>query len=419
MSVRGFQRLTSVGEALNAFFDKVRVDRLPAETIPASNALGRTLGEDIICPRDVPPFDRSAVDGYAVKAEDTFGSSRTGPVVLDVVGSIGVGAPPTVTLGRRQAVRVATGSPIPNGADAVVMLEYVEEAEPGKVEVYRPVPPGENVSRRGEDVKTGELILRAGTIIQPQDLGILAALGVVEVKVTRRPRVAVLSTGGELVEAGGEEAAGKIFDSNRPAIMGMVKEAGAEPIDLGIAPDEPEAIIRRLRHGLEFGDMVLATGGTSVGERDLLPSIINSLGRPGVIVHGVAMRPGRPAAMCAVGAKPVILLPGFPVAAMIAFEALAQPIIFRMLGRAGRVRRPTVLAKAARRVPSSLGNRTFVRVVVRKSNGGYLFEPLSTSGSGVISTMVRATGIVVVLENKEGIEEGEVAEVTLIRPVEE
>ncbi len=416
--MRGFRRLTPVSEALTMFLGQLQIMRLAAETLPTPKALGRALAEDIICERDVPPFDRSAVDGFAVRAEDTYGCSRTNPVVMRVVGSSSVGTLPFATLQKQQAVRIATGAPIPSGADAVVMLEYTEVTQKEKIEVYHPVTPGENISMQGEDVRRGDLILRSGKVVRPQDIGILAALGVRDVKVTRRPKVGVVSTGDELVDLNEEPTEGRIFDSNRPAITAMIISTGGEPFDLGIAADEEAGIAAKLRTGLNCCDIVCVSGGSSVGERDLIPSIVNSLGNPGVIVHGVAMRPGRPVALAAIDGKPVIMLPGFPVAAMIAFDVFVRPVIDRMLGVSSSLPPPVVRARSLRRVPSSLGNRTFARVIVRKSGGEYVFEPLTTSGSGVISTMVKANGLVVIPENKEGVEEGETLEVTLIQPVE-
>ena len=418
--MKGFAKLTPIDEALKAFFAKFHVDKLPSEEVPISATLNRVLARNIVCPRDVPPFDRSAMDGYAVRAEDVFGVSETNPVVLSLKGSSTVGKPPTEALKKGEAMRIATGAPMPKGADAVVMVEYTESTGSDKVEVYRPVAPGENVSSRGEDVKEGQLILRAGTFIKPQDIGIMAALGLTRVEVTKKPIVAVLSTGDELVDIGSEPLPGKIVDSNRPTLLAMVEASGAEPMDLGIVPDERDLTAKRIGDGLASADLVLASGGTSVGEGDLLSDVVNSLGQPGVLVHGMAMRPGRPTALCAVGGKPIVLLPGFPVAAMIAYEIFAEPIILKLLGASSRLyERPTVRAEALRRVPGSLGNRSFVRVLVMEKEGRLVFEPLRATGSGVISSMVRANGMLVIREYKEGVEEGELAEVILLRPIEE
>jgi molybdopterin molybdotransferase len=418
--MKGFPKLTPIDDALNEFFTNVQIERLPSEDVPTASSLDRVLAKDIICPRDVPPFDRSAVDGYAVRAEDTFGASETNPIVLSVKGVSTVGNQPLETLGKGETMQIATGAPMPKGTDAVVMVEYTEVTGPDKVEVYRPVAPGENVSSRGEDVREGQMILRSGAFLKPQDIGIMSALGLGRVEVTRKPLVAVLSAGNELVDLGSKVPPGRIVDSNRPTLLAMVDASGAQPMDLGIVPDEREVITEKIREGLASANLVLVSGGTSVGERDLLPDVVNSLGRPGVIVHGIAMRPGRPTALCAVEGKPIVLLPGFPVAAMIAYEVFAEPIVLRMLGASGRLReRPTVRAVALRRVPSSPGNRSFVRVIVAKRGGGYVFEPLRATGSGVISSMVRANGMLIIPEKKEGVEEGEKVEIVLLRQVEE
>jgi molybdopterin molybdotransferase len=232
--------------------------------------------------------------------------------------------------------------------------------------------------------------------------------------------VAVLSNGNELVDAGAETAPGKIVDSNRPTILSLVKASGGEPVDLGIIPDDRGLIVRKIERNLGSVDMVLVSGGTSVGEKDLLPDIVNSLGKPGVIVHGVAMRPGRPAAICALGLKPILLLPGFPVAAMMAYEVFAEPIMLKLMGARSRAYvRPTLRASALRRIPSIIGTRSFVRVLVMKKDDRTVFEPLRATGSGVISSMVKANGMLIIPENKEGVEEGEQAEITLLRPLED
>jgi molybdopterin molybdotransferase len=418
--MKGFARLTPIKEALSEFFAKVNVGKLQSVEVPLHAATGRALSKDLICPRDVPSFDRSAVDGYAIRAEDVYGASETNPIVLSVKGISRVGNPPPEILAKREAMKIATGAPIPHGADAVVMVEFTEITGPGKVEVYRSLTPGENVSAKGEDVKEGQLILRAGTFLKPQDIGIIAALGLPRVEVSRKPVIAVLSTGNELVDLGSETPSGKIVDSNRPTLLAMVEASGAEPVDLGIAPDERNSIIACIEKGLAQADVILASGGTSVGERDLLPDVVNSLGEPGVIVHGIAMRPGRPVALCAVKGKPIVLLPGFPVAAMIAFDVFVEPIIMRMLGASTRLcARATVKAEALRRVPSSPGNRSFVRVLVMKSGERTVFEPIRSTGSGVISSMVKANGMLVIPENKEGVEEGEMVNVVLLRSLEE
>ncbi len=420
VKMKGFTQLTRVDSALVKFLEIVRIKRLPAETVQTVKALNRILSEDVIAQVDVPGFDRSAVDGYAVRAEETFGSSQTNPTVFDVIGGVEIGSPTTIDVGKQRAMRIATGAAVPKGTNAVVMVEYTEVISREKVEVYRALTPGENVSKRGEDVKRGENILAEGTLLQPQDLGILAALGVTRVKVVRRPRVAVLSTGNELVDLGDRVEYGKVIDSNRPILVALITALGGEPLDLGIVKDDVGEIQSRIARGLEAGDMVVVSGGTSVGAGDLAPEAIRRLGEPGVIVHGLCMRPGRPTALAAIKDKPVILLPGFPVATMVAFRAIVQLLLLKMLGAAanqfeGRI----VRARVARRIASSSGNRTFVRTFIKRVNGAYVAEPLRTSGSGVISSMIRANSMVVIPEDKEGLEAGDEVEAVLLRPLEE
>jgi molybdenum cofactor synthesis domain-containing protein len=416
----GFDRLTRIDVARRLFHHEARIRALPAEIVPTAEALGRILAVDIVAPIDVPSFDRSAVDGYALKAEDTYGTSPSNAVVFPVIGFGEIGRTTPFKVQRQQAVRLVTGAPLPEGADAVVMMEYTKVIGEGKVEVYRSVAPGRNVSARGEDVVTGTRLLSQGVVVRPQDVGILAAMGIEHVEVHRTPIVAVLSTGNELVDLGRQPTTGQVIDSNRPTLIALVRDAGGLPLDVGIARDEDTAIRSRLSEGLEKADLVLVSGGASVGEHDFTPLVVDALGPPGVLVHGVAMRPGKPTALAVVNGKPVILLPGFPVAAMIAFHVFAKPTIMKMRGDPQHLllaRQQVVKAKVLRRIPSSLGFQTFARVFVEFRNGEYVAEPMRTSGSGVITSMVRANGLTVIPENREGVEAGEEVVVLLLRSI--
>jgi molybdenum cofactor synthesis domain-containing protein len=411
--MKGFRKRVDVATALRIFFEKAELKMLGCEEILIQDAFERVCAEDIVAEVNLPNFNRSAVDGYAVRAADTFGSSKANPILLRVVGEVEIGKKSSIRVGRGEAARIATGAPMPNGSDAVVMLEYTSKLD-DSIEVYRAVTPGDNVSRIGEDVKAGEPILRKGEILQPQDIGMLAALGQLRVKVIKKPRIAILSTGDELVEPGRQEE-GKVVDVNRFMLAAAVREMGGEPIDLGISKDDPEELRRMLKKGLE-SDILLVSGGTSVGERDLVPKIISSLGK--IIVHGVAIKPGMPTALAAVGGKPVILLPGFPVAALIAFYTFVPEIIQKMMGVKIIRRKWEILrAKVTSRIPSSPGMRTFARVFVKEGDLIAIAEPLRTSGSGILSSMIKANGLVVIPEEKEGVEEGEEVEVILFRPI--
>ena len=396
--LRGFQKLTSTENAIQLFFQNLRIKRLNHVTIPLHDALNRVLAEDIIADEDIPRFDRSAVDGYAVKAENTFEASQFKPKTLRIIDENDVG--------KKQAKQVWTGNPIPKGANAVVMLENVNRVG-NKIEVWTSVTPSENVSKKGEDIQKGEVAVKIGTRLKPQHLGLIAALGIVEVKVVERPKIAILATGNELVEIGGKQRKDQIFEVNRLILSALCRELDAEPIDSGIAEDDVEEILRKMKKGLERADLIVTTGGTSVGVSDIVPEAVNKIGKPGVIVHGIAMRPAMPTALAVVDGKPIVILPGNPVAAMIGFEVFARPLICRMLGLEKEEHRLIVKAKTTKRVSTVLGRKTFVRVHVLQRNGEFFAEPISARGSSLISTMTKANGYVVVPENREGLEKGE------------
>jgi molybdenum cofactor synthesis domain-containing protein len=405
--------LTPVPEALDTVVKNLPKRSLEVESVPVSSALGRILGADVVSGVDVPPFDRAAMDGYAVRAEDTYGASVTAPVFLRNIGSIPIGVHPTVSLSKGQAVAIVTGARMPQGADAVVMVEHSKQRADGTVELSDQVHPVENVSRLGEDVRKGVVVLEKGTILLPQDIGMLTYLGIQEVTVARKLRVGILSTGNELGE-GSRSESNKIPDVNRPTLKGAVQQLGCEPFDLGIVPDDSDMIRDALKLGIEKCDIVLVTAGTSVGPGDMVPGIIDSLGKPGMLVHGVAMRPSMPTGLAVVESKPVVSLPGYPVSAYIAFLDFVPPLLEHMLGTSF-LKRPTVKAKLSRRVAGVLGSRTHVRVTVRSTEDGLVVEPVRTSGAGILSSLVQANGFVIVPENVEGYEEGQVVEVELFR----
>ena len=409
MRLRGFQKLTPIENALQLLFDNLSIERLNLVTIPLHEALNRVLVEDIIAEEDIPKFDRSAVDGYAVKAEDTFEASQFKPKTLLIIDEN--------EIGKKQAKKVWTGNPIPKGANAVVMLENANRID-SEIEVWTSVTPGENVSKKGEDIQKGEVAVKARTRLKPQHLGLIAALGIVEVKVIEKPKIAILATGNELVEIGGKRRKDQIFEVNRLILSALCRELDAGPVDLGIAKDDVEEILGKIKKGFERADIIITTGGTSVGVSDLVPEAVNRVGRPGVIVHGMAMRPAMPTALAVADGKPIIILSGNPVAAMIGFEVFARPLICRMLGLEKEERRLVVKAKTTKRVSTVLGRKTFVRVHVSQHNGEFFAEPISARGSGIISTMTKANGYVVVPENREGLEKGETISVYLFDDVE-
>jgi len=406
--LRGFQKLTSIDEALQRFFDQLSIEKLKVDTVSVRQALNRVLAEDVIAEENLPRFDRSAVDGYALRAEDTFEASQFKPKTLRITSEDEVS--------KKQAKKVWTGNPIPKGANSVIMLEDTKRINE-KIEVWVPVTPGENISKEGEDVSKGSVVIKSGTRLKPQHLGLMAALGITEVDVVDKSKIAVLATGNELVEIGNKLEEGQVFEVNRLIISALCQELGAEPFDLGIAKDSVNEIVKRLKVGLESAEAIITTGGTSVGASDLVPAAVNNVGEPGVIVHGIAMRPAMPTALAIVDRKPIIVLSGNPVAAMVGFEVFARPLICRMLGLKQEFR-PVIKAKIARRVSTALGRKSFVRVHVLQHGEEFFAEPVSTRGSSVISTMTKANGYIVVPENRGGLEGGELVKVHMFNSVE-
>jgi len=407
--LKGFQKLTSVDDALQKFFSAVVFRKPRTVAVQLDSALNRVLAENVVAEVDLPRFNRSAVDGYAVSASRTVGATQFKPKVFRLTDNSRIGAE-----GTKQ---VWTGNVIPEGADAVVMLEDTKLAKE-RVDVWTQVTPGENVSKKGEDIRRGDVAAEMGTRLRPQHLGLIAALGMNSVKVYDKPRIAVLATGNELVELGNRLQGSQIFETNKLVLSALCRDLGAEPLDMGIARDDVDEIFEKLRVGLEKADAMITSGGTSVGGSDLVPDAVNKVAKPGVIVHGVAMRPAMPTALAVVKDKPILILPGNPVAAMIGFEVFARPLISRMLGLKRTEPRLTVEAKMTRGIATVLGRRNFVRVRVFPRGDELLAEPVSARGSGMISTMTKANGFVIVPENREGLEEKEQVLVQLFDNVE-
>ncbi len=412
---KGFSKHIRVSDALNKYFGHFDLNFKGKEVISLKGSVNRVLAEDVVSDRDIPHFDRAAMDGYAVRAEDTFGASMDNPFILSIKNKVEIGDTNPGRISKGQAIRIATGAAMPEGSDAVVMIEYTQELA-DSVEIYKTVTPAENVSLAGEDVSSGDAILKKNTVLKPQDVGMLAAVGMKEVSVRRKPVVAVLSTGNELIEPEdvGVLDKGKVIDVNRYSVISALKMVGAEVLDCGICRDSREEIKEALTYAVQKADMVVASGGTSVGEKDLLPEMVSELGE--IVVHGVSTKPGMPVALCHIDGKPVVLLPGFPVAAMVAFYNFVPSILEKMLD-ACIWERKYVKAKVGRRIPSREGVRTFTRVTIHKSEDGYVAHPIRTSGSGILSSMVKAHGFAIIPEDSEGVEKDEEVEVLLLRNI--
>jgi molybdenum cofactor synthesis domain-containing protein len=380
------------------------------EEVSLKEAGGRILATEVISKIDLPPFDRAAVDGYAVRAADTFGADEDAPHRLLCVERIRAGERPRLRLGKGRCAEIATGALMPAGANATVMVEYTVQRG-DIVEVRRAVSPGENVAKRGSEIRRGTRIFLAGSGLSPSAIGTLAAIGVGRVEVYRRPRIAVISSGAELAKGGTKLGYGQIYDTNGPTLCEAVKVCGGEPSYLGIAPDEAPQIKALVRRGLMSCDAVIISGGSSAGAGDIAPSVVDGLGKPGVIVHGLAMKPGKPTFIAVIKGKPVFGLPGYPVSALIIFDQLVAPYIRRMAGMQPLARSATH-AKLGRKILSARGRRELVPVkLVRR--GREVYAKLLLKGSGAITALSLADGYIDVPLEREIVGEGEAVEVIL------
>ncbi len=416
METKGFWQLSTIEDANHAFLQAVGYMKERAERVLIHDAVGRILAKDAIARRYLPAADLSALDGYAVQSNDLQGASQANEVVLEVVGESKLGQPCHLKIVSGQAVAVATGSRLPRGADSVMMVEHTTRLQGNRVGIHSTTTPGEGVTRKGADFAPGRLILRKGRRLRPEDIGALKALGLTKVLVVRKVRVGILSTGSELVNSQPANQSAKIVDINRPIISAMVRELGAETVDLGIAKDEPREITRALKKGLRTTNIVLVTAGSSVGKRDLVPGCINSLGKPGMLVHGVAMRPAMPTGLAVINGKPIVSLPGFPVSAIVAFKTFVPRLLTKMTGSPIPIE-SSIRAVLKERISGAPNLRTFVRVKVERGQTGFLAEPLKVQRSSVLASMVDANGIVTIPESVRAIEAGEEVEVILVGDV--
>lgn len=399
-------------DALAVFRRAVPV-RATVETIPTAAALGRFLAADLRAPSSLPSFARSSMDGYAVRAADTYGATEGLPAVLAIAGEVPMGKAPAIAISQGQAALVHTGGPLALGADAVVMVEHTQLVDNTTIEIIRAVPPGENVIQVGEDIRQGDLVLSAGHRVRPQDIGGLTALGITSVAAAKRPRVAILSTGDEIVPPHAAPAPGQVRDVNSYTIAALIERAGGLPLLLGIVPDDPHALRRAAAAALAQCDMLVLSAGSSVSLRDITAGAISALGQPGILVHGVALHPGKPTILAAVDQTPVIGLPGNPVSAMIVFHLFCRPAIAWLSGCPDPPDSPPVQATLARNIASAPGREDFVPVRLEQRDGRLLADPIFGK-SNLIYTLVRAQGIVRVPLDKSGLYAGEIVDVRLL-----
>lgn len=387
------------------------------EDVALLEAYNRVLKENVVSKLDIPPFNRSTVDGYAVNAEDTFGADENQPVRLKITGAVNVGEQPNLALGKSEAFEIVTGAPLPEGANAVVMIEDTER-ENDLLQVYVAVTSNENVMKKGSDIRIGETVLNAGQVLGASEIGVLAALGLTKAKAFKPPIVAVISTGGEVTEPCKPLPPGKIYDINAYSLSTAVIECGGKPVFFGVVPDDKAALTRALSTAVVSADIVITSGGVSVGPKDFTPQIVDSLGKPGLIVYGIAIKPGKPTTVAFIGDKPVFSLPGHPAAALLNFFLLVRPIIQRLSGRTPSEVR-SIKAFAGARMFSAKGRRTFVMVqlVLDPETCRLIAEPVESGASGAITTLAKADGFVEVPENQQFIDGDEEVSVKLFRNV--
>jgi len=406
---RIFHRLMSIEEARDRILRGVRKD-LETESVKIFEASGRVLAKSIISRVDLPPFDRAEMDGFAVLSSDLEGASEQRPVALRVAFRIDAGDTELREIRRGECAEIATGAPMPKGADSVVMVEYTKKVG-DYVQIFRGTTPGENVASAGSDIQMGELVLRRGTVLGRREVGLLAAMGLGEVDVIRRPRIGLLSTGDELVGQGENLEFGKIYDANSPSITAALYEEEAEVISLGRAKDEYDDIKNRVAEGLRICDAVIVSGGTSAGVGDIVYRVLEDVCDQGIIVHGLNVKPGKPTVVALHQGKPVFGLPGYPVSALMIFNEIVRPYIESVsLKKKGEGAR--ILAKLSERVNAARGRRWFLPVHVIKREGFNIAYPIFAS-SGAIGTLAKADGYIVINENIEFLDEGKEVQVNL------
>ena len=413
--------MISVDEALEKVLEHVGV--LEAEESPILGCLGQVLAEDIFSTVNIPPLDNSAMDGYAVRSADTHGASRQSPRFLRIIGTVTAGAISTSEVKPGTAIRIMTGAPIPKGADCVVRFEDTDESErqgiPAEIGILTEVKPGAEIRQAGEDITAGSLVLSKGTVIRPAEVGVLASLGRSKVMVIRRPVVAILATGDEIVDITQPLPGGKIYNSNSYSVAALVLRYGGIPRILGIASDTEDSLVARLRLGLD-ADVVITSGGVSLGDYDVVREVLAKQGE--IVFWQVREKPGKPLTFGVIKGKskagevkniPFFGLAGNPVSAMINFELFARPAILKMMGKKN-LAKPTVVAVIEGAIKNTDGRRILARAIVEKRGGQYLARLTGPQGSGILTSMALANGLVVVPEDKPEVKPGDLVKVMML-----
>lgn len=409
-----FFQCMSLDKAQHVIAEALAEITVHSETVHLSNALGRVLAEDVMAKEDLPSFSRSTVDGFAVRSADTFGASESSPALFTIVGEVMMGKEARIELQPGQAAVIPTGGMLPAGADAVVMLEYTEKYDVSAVMVLKMVAPGDNLVAKGDDIRTGVMIAAQGQKLAPQHIGALAACGFAHILVNKRVEVAILSTGDELVDIHEPLESGQIRDVNSYALSAMLSEIGCVVKPMGIVKDSFEKFYDALAAAVSTCQLVVISGGSSVGARDYTDKAINALGAPGVLIHGMAVKPGKPTIFGMAGHVPVFGLPGHPVAAMTVCQQLVKVAVRSLMGQKQRTDEFVIPAYLSRNVPSVPGRDDFINVRLSKQDGQYTAIPI-LGKSGLISTMSEADGTIHIPADKSGLYQGVLVEVRLIK----
>jgi molybdopterin molybdotransferase len=408
---QAFFKVVTPKEALAAL---LQVAPVGTEQVATVRARARVLAAPLHSSVDLPHFHRAAMDGYAVRAKDTFGASQSLPAYLKLAGVVEMGKEAKQPLRAGEAIRISTGGMMPPEGDAVVMVEYTDETDGGLVEVHRGVSPWQNVIQIGDDVKKGDLVFQCGRRLRAHDLGALTGIGISSVPVYRRPRIALISTGDEIVDAEAEPLPGQVRNINQHSLAGLIEECGGELRDWGVIRDDKEALSRAIGEALEWSDLVLLSGGSSMGAKDITLETILAFRDSEFIFHGISVSPGKPTIFARACGKPILGLPGYPVSALVIFDLFAAPLIRRIGGEAAGVEplAKTLRATLKTNIASQVGREDYIRVTLERDGNRWLATPLP-SKSGAIFTLVKADGMVRIDLNQDGLEQGEEVEVIL------
>ncbi|BCB96371.1 molybdopterin molybdenumtransferase MoeA [Dissulfurispira thermophila] len=399
------------GEALKYLLSSITDKDITIERLRIEECYNRIIANDITAPEDLPQFSRSTVDGYALNSRDTFGAKENSPAYITVKNEIFMGIAPDFKLNALEAAKIPTGGMLPEGADAVLMLEHVQMISEDMIEIMRSVSPNENVIQKGEDIKKGETILTKGRKLMAQDIGALAGLGITEIDVFKKPIVSIISTGDEIVPASSPLKLGQVRDINSFTLAGLISEHGGIPVKKGIFKDDYDTIKNAIKEAIHDSDMVLISGGTSAGTKDMTAQIINDIagiyGSAGVLFHGVSLKPGKPTIGGIIKNKPVLGLPGHPAATVVCFDIFIRPVIEKLSGlNSERKFIKSIIAKMAKNIASAAGREDHIRVYLEERDGEILAIPV-LGKSGLITTLVKADGIVIIPQNKLGLDAGE------------